>query len=141
MLKTKKRLFVTIIIILAVALATYLFYSGAIPIYRSEQPARTGDDIIFSREVSVVSTFEVPGGEDVVEFALFLDDEGSVADVRSVGVFDSSINVHLEEFSQGLLLVIKGKKLADLEEIDRVGTSTLTTDAFNDSLEELKSQI
>jgi hypothetical protein len=36
---------------------------------------------------------------------------------------------------------VKGKKIAELTAIDRVGGSSLTTKAFNDSLDELRAQL
>lgn len=143
MLKTKKRLFVIVVVVLFLSLVLYLASSGRLPLYRDEDstPPVNEVDFAFSREMSVVRTHEVPGGEDVVRFTVYIDDGGLIVGTRARGEFDPSSDTKLEEFSENLLLVIKGKKLADLEEVDRVGTSSLTTEAFNDSLGELKAQI
>jgi len=141
MLKNKK--YYLIVLVLLAALLFYLYSSGKLPGYRDESSQQhiAENEIMFSREISVETAYEVPGKEDVERFTMFLDIDGLIVDFKAEGVFDSSLNKKLGEFSEELLLVIKGKKLADLEEVDKIGTSSLTTDAFNASLSEFKSQL
>lgn len=139
-MKTNKNFFVAIIILLLAVLVLYLFSSGKLK--DDEFAIKTDEiDVIVSREVSVVSTFEVPGGEDVVRFTLGLDSEGRIIKMDAYGEFDPSSDNYHKVFADNLLIVIKGKKLADLEEVDKVGTSTLSTDAFNASIIDFKKQI
>jgi hypothetical protein len=46
-----------------------------------------------------------------------------------------------ESFGSGAGAVLVGKKLSDLGAIDRVGGSSLTTNAFNTSIDKLKAQL
>ena len=142
MLKNKKCFYIAVVVILA-ALAFYLYSAGKLPGYRNEDTSgvMSESSVVFAREISVETTYPVPGKEDVERYTMFLDEDGLIVDFKAEGVFDSSLNKKLGEFSEGLLLVIKGKKLSDLEEVDKIGTSTLTTDAFNASLSEFKSQL
>ncbi len=46
-----------------------------------------------------------------------------------------------KEFNDQVNVILKGKKLSELTKIDKVGKSTLTTDAFNSVIDELKAQL
>lgn len=133
-MKNNKGFYIVIVIVLSIGLLFYL-----LSLYVSREPFRPVGDIY--KEVSFIHTFPVPGGEDVVEHTISLDENGLIVDVMAHGVLEPSLDVKLGEFTEKLLPMIKGKKLSDLEEIDTVGTSTLTTESFNASLDELKSQI
>lgn len=93
-------------------------------------------------EVSAVISYQVPNGTDKVRFTLGLDDDKRIVSVKTTDVLAGDVSDEKQnEFSSNLLLVIQGKKLSELEAVDRVGTSSLTTDAFNSALPDLKAQI
>ncbi len=94
------------------------------------------------REVSAEVGYPVPNdGYDNVRFTLVLDAEGVITDVREVAVETNEADEHQIEFAQGLAAVIKGKKLSELTAVDRIGKSSMTTDAFNSVIDKLKSQL
>lgn len=100
------------------------------------------DSTALPREVSTAVSYETPKGTDRVRFILGLDSDGLVISVATTDVLTGDkTNEKLQTFSNNLLLIIQGKKLAELESIDRVGTSSLTTSAFNKALPALKAQI
>lgn len=134
MFTNKKNLVGGIAVIVIIALA--IFFSQGRGNNATDETV-----IVPSREISVVRTYTVPNGEDTERFTVFINDEGLIADIKIREESESVSSPKLVEFSKELLKVVKGKKLADLEEVDRVGTSSLTTKAFNDALGELKSQI
>lgn len=98
------------------------------------------EGVVTAREVSQVIRYEAPNGEDVVRFTLTIDTEGAITHVSSVNLADPS-NEHLVAFSEELQTIIEGTKLSDLEPVDKIGTSSLTTAAFNDAIEGLKAQL
>jgi len=134
MLRNKRGLLGGMAIIVVVALIVFFSLDR-------DNDATNDTVIVPSRELSVVRTYSVPNGEDIERFTVFISDDGLIADIEVREESESVSSPKLVEFSKNLLKMIKGKKLADLEAVDRVGTSSLTTEAFNDALSELKSQI
>ncbi len=102
----------------------------------------SGSDLIVAREVSAVATYDAPNGTDKVRFTLGLDSGDAVVAVKSTDALKGdATNENLAKFSEGLLLVIRGKKLSELTSIDRVGKSSLTTAAFNTILPDLQKRL
>lgn len=142
MFKIKKDILIVGVVIIVATLVFYIFSSkGPLGYKHEDSVEQIVTDIVYSREISVEHTHEIPNGEDVVKYTLYLDENDVVVDVKARGVFDSSLNEKLDEFSKNLLVIIKGKKLSELEAVDRVGKSSLTTQAFNESLDEFKAQL
>lgn len=142
-MKTKKG---TLLVGVLVIVVTVLFYRYAVNVfvpYRDNK--QSGDQpmaqVAQKKEVSAVTKFQVPGKEDTVRFIVTLDEQGSVSAVRAEDVETGQSNKYLDEFSEGLIVVIKGKKMSELTAVDRIGKSSLTTDAFNGALDQLKSQL
>jgi NifU-like protein involved in Fe-S cluster formation len=95
-----------------------------------------------AKEVSVTTTYKSPAGEDRVGFTLTVDANGVVTGAKTQVMTDHEISKKRQQaFADGLPAAIKGKKLSELTSIDRVGGSSLTTGAFNQSLAQLKSQL
>jgi hypothetical protein len=131
-------------IITAVVIITTLGFIGyrqfaPVEALREEAPVTKEEPII--REISTVISYEAPGKTDTVQFSIFVDESNVIQNVVTVDLNDPKHTEKLKEFSANLLTVIKGKKLNELENVDRVGTSSLTTDAFNAGLEALKAQV
>ena len=123
------------LIIVVIALVGFLGYR-----YTQKEETSTDDTLSQSKEVKATARYIVPDGEDNVRFILALDKDGSITDVRTEDATTNEADVHMVEFSNKLSLVIKGKKLSELTEVDKVGTSSLTTDAFNGVIDVLKAQ-
>ena len=100
----------------------------------------TNEQSLATRELVQMASYQTPQGTDNVRFTVTLDTAGLITDIKVLNVEDPG-NKHVEEFNQLLLQKIQGKKLADLNAIDKVGTSTLSTDAFNTALEGFKMQL
>lgn len=104
--------------------------------------AENDPTLLAAREVSAVRAYETPKGTDKVRFTLSLDSTGAVTAVQTTDVLEGdTVSENLREFSDGLLLVLRGKKLSELKAVDRVGKSSLTTAAFNAALPDLKKQL
>ena len=91
---------------------------------------------------SVKTVYGNPAGEDPVGFNIRVDDNGIITEVKVDILAENSTSKNRQEsFATGLPQVIIGKKLSELTAIDKVGGSSLTTNAFNASLEKLKSGV
>ncbi|MEO8581103.1 MAG: hypothetical protein ABI425_00825 [Patescibacteria group bacterium] len=103
---------------------------------------KTSEGMTKGKEVSVTTKYQSPAGEEAVGFTLVLDENGIISDAKTEIHGLKPISVDRQtKFAEGLPAVIKGKKLSELTNIDRVGGSSLTTNAFNASLQDLKAQI
>jgi hypothetical protein len=105
----------------------------------SVQPAR---DAAQTRDISVTTTYTNPAGEDQIRFILMVDDTGVILDAKTEILATHDVSKKRQmAFAEGLPAVVNGKKLSQLTGIDRVGASSLTTQAFNSSINQLKSQL
>lgn len=94
------------------------------------------------KEVTTVATYRSPAGDEQVGFTLTVDDQGVITNALAKVMAKAQISVMRQEsFAKDFPAAVVGKKLSELEKIDRVGGSSLTTGAFNQALSELKSQI
>jgi len=94
------------------------------------------------KKLSTKVSYKNPAGEDEVGFNVTVNSEGVVVDATADVLAIHAISQTRQlAFSQGLGAALKGKKLSELTSIDRVGGSSLTTDAFNASLPQLKAQL
>ena len=136
---------IAIAVVLVLTAFVYCRYTlKLLPAARTEETpiAVTKVAVDKPREVSAEVGYPVPNdGYDNVRFTLVLDAEGVITDVREVAVETNEADEHQIEFAQGLAAVIKGKKLSELTAVDRIGKSSMTTDAFNSAIDKLKSQL
>lgn len=141
-LKNKRNLIIAAIAVAAVALLSYKYVPALLQARNDAAQGVTDTNLAAVREVSTVATYEAPGGTDKVRFTIGLDASGRVISVKSADALKGDeVSDNLAKFSTGLLVVIRGKKLSELTAVDRIGTSSLTTTAFNASLPALKAQL
>ena len=142
-MNTKKGVIIIAIVVFAVAAVYYRFFVKTAETSTGvEQTPTTESNLVVTREVSAVAAYKTPKGEDKVRFTLGLGRDGVIVSVKTTDVLkNDEISENLAKFSANLLLAIKGKKLSELQAVDRVGTSSLTTAAFNSALDELKAQL
>ena len=109
------------------------------PVARTEPAV----DLVGSKEVSVRTTYDVPEADLMhdIKFTVVVDGTERVVEVRMVEMPEEKASEKQKEFASGLTVMIKGKKLSELSKIDKVGKSTLTTDAFNAVLGDLKAAL
>lgn len=95
-----------------------------------------------AREISTATTYKSPGGEDKIGFTVVLDGSGMITDLKTEMMPSNPGSKQWQDaFTKAAPAALKGKKLSDLQNIDKVGGASLTTAAFNQALEQLKSQI
>lgn len=94
------------------------------------------------QRISTTGTYQSPAQAEHVDFNLVVDEEGTIVDAAStVTSTNPTSQMRQTAFSEAFPQAVIGKKLSDLENLDRVGGSSLTTGAFNKALPELKSQL
>lgn len=144
MLNTKKS---SLLIAGIVLVSIFAYYSYAKDLFRSyNKPEENTQPMVApvatgTREISVVTRYAVPEREDVVRFTLKLDINGVIISAAVEDAEKNAASDKQKEFSGLLTTRLQGMKLSELTAIDKVGKSSLTTQAFNNSLAELKSQI
>ncbi len=140
-----------------IAIATVIVLTGVVFYYqffgKETQPVDQATSLplnrpesmtsLASKEVSTETTYVVPEADLThhIKFTVGLDETGRVVDVRMVEMPKGEATEKQQEFASTLTVMIKGKKLAELSQVDKVGKSTLTTEAFNAALGDLKAQL
>lgn len=131
--------------VLVVTVAIY--YREAAKLFRSMKPETVPAPVAVMdkpREVSAVVKYEISSEDRIaheVRFTLLLDASGTIAEAKLVENPTNKASEKQLEFAANLTKVIRGKKLSELGPVDRIGTSSYTTEAFNRALDPLKSQL
>lgn len=95
---------------------------------------------LIGKEVQSEATYQSPAGEEKVGFKLFVDDTGVIASAEAVvNAVNEVSKMRQTSFATDFPIAVVGKKLAELEAIDRVGGSSLTTKAFNSAIANLQT--
>ena len=98
----------------------------------------TGDE----KSLSAKTHYNNPAGGDDVAFTVVVDKNGVITDAKTQVLAIHGISeARQKSFADSLPAVVVGKKLADLTSLDRVGGSSLTTNAFNSVLPDLKAKL
>lgn len=104
-----------------------------------EKGERVADSVV--KTVWAVVSYQSPVGEEEVGFVLGVNTEGVVVDASVENMATNEMSKKRQEaFSEASPRRVVGKKLSDLQDIETVNGSSLTTEAFNGSIESLKSQ-
>lgn len=93
------------------------------------------------RKISTTASYKGPTFEHTILFDVYVDEGGVIQDLVSTDKEDPTHDEKLASFSEELLVKIAGKKLSEVGPVDKVGTSSYTTEAFNKALVELKEQL
>lgn len=94
------------------------------------------------KEVSAEVTYDTPGDyPDHLRFVVTLDNDSVIQSIQTFDADTGEIPEKKKEFTEQINVLLKGKKLSELSAIDKVGKSSLTTDAFNQALGDLKAGI
>jgi hypothetical protein len=114
----------------------------AAPQVAAPAPVVPTQPVAAAKQASAMKSYPNPAGMDDVRFTLSVDGMGVITDAKTdiLAVHDIS-KKRQEAFAAGLPAAVNGKKLTELTAIDKVGGSSLTTQAFNEALGDLKSQL
>lgn len=145
MLKIQKHI---VVIALVMVLSVVAYYQYAKRVFQ----ANRNDDVMPSVTVPVpvaeprrasatVSYMATVDKRDTLKFILDLDKDGVITGVTTLDAATNEVPEKKKEFNQGLSVIITGKKLSELTAVDKIGTSTYTTTAFNSVIDQLKAQL
>ena len=106
----------------------------------SSQPAAS--DTEGAKTIRQETKYQSPAGEEPVAFKIVVDASGVITSAETEVLTQVPISkMRQESFGKELPAAIVGKKLSEIEKLDRVGGSSLTTGAFNQALTDLKAQL
>jgi hypothetical protein len=92
-------------------------------------------------ELRTVGAYESPAGAEEIGIVLFVDESGIITNAEAeVMAENTTSKFRQQSFADGLSEAVVGIDIAELENIDRVGGSSLTTNAFNQSIATLQEQ-
>lgn len=105
----------------------------------NEQSATETDNMV--TELRTTGNYESPAGSEEVGFVLFVDENGVITDAEAEVMAENKTSVFRQQsFADAFPEIIIGKNINELENVDRIGGSSLTTKSFNESLADLKAQ-
>ncbi len=94
------------------------------------------------KKLTATGSYKSPAGMEEIGFTVVVDKDGMItgAEAKPMATDDKS-TMFQGNFAKALPAMITGKKLSDLEKIDRTGGASLTTGAFNVALTKLKADL
>lgn len=93
------------------------------------------------RKISVRTSYETPAGSNDIGFSVVVDAEDIIRDASVEVLATHEVSrMRQQSFAKELPEILRGKKLHELQALDLVGESSLTTKAFNESLDALRSK-
>lgn len=94
------------------------------------------------KKLSINGSYKSPAGAEQIGFIVVIDKDGVVTGAEAIPMAENEKSVMFQgNFAKAFPGVVTGKKLSDLEKIDRTGGASLTTGAFNIALASLKADL
>lgn len=94
------------------------------------------------KTIASQTSYRTPGGTEEVSFLLMVDDGGEITAAQANVMAKNPTSVMRQtSFADEFPQVLLGKNINELEKVDRIGGSSLTTGAFNQALAGLKAQL
>lgn len=138
----------TLLIALVVLVSVFVYYRYAKEAFRAKEEeisslaVRQTGDVTGLKEVSAEVTYDTPGDyPDHLRFVVVVDAAGTIQSIRTLDAETGEEPAKKKEFNDQINVILKGKKLSELSAIDKVGKSSLTTDAFNEALPKLQAAL
>lgn len=135
-----KKTIIALVVLVAIAAIAYYQITGN-ETARQAVDSESAEEVAIYENYSATVDFEYPGGSHTVEFTFVVDGDGMIEKVTALEVNDPSAQERIDAFAESVTPIVAGKKLSELGAVDKVGTSSLTTDAFNESLEKVQEQL
>ncbi len=147
MLKTKKSVLFGVGLILVISVFVYYRYTKDM-LQSSRQgdmaatPLKNDNEAMVEKSVSAVVSYDTPGDyKDVLRFVVTVNESGMIKRIETLDDETNQIPEKKKEFNEQINTLLQGKKLSELSAIDKVGTSSMTTDAFNEALPKLQASL
>jgi len=148
MLKTKKSVLLIVGLVVLVSVFVYYRYTKEILQSSKQQavmvkPGMTGTPGAGEpalRDLSAITSYEVPGDKvETLRFVVTVDQAGVIQNIQTFDAASGEVPEKKKEFNEQISMILKGKKLSELSAIDKVGTSSITTNAFNKALPQMQA--
>lgn len=131
---------VALVIAVAIVGSVFVYYRYAKDVLQTMKPKEAVSPVANTKEVSAVITYGEPGKySDTLRFVVVVDGMGAIQEIKTLEDATGEVPEKKKEFNELVNAQLKGQKLADITAIDKVGKSTMTTQAFNGALATLKA--
>ncbi|MFZ2187559.1 MAG: FMN-binding protein [Candidatus Moraniibacteriota bacterium] len=143
MLKIKKSTALIALVVLVSVFVYYRYATKILQVNKGKEAIPTTEVLpVASKKVSAVVSYMVTEDKkDTLRFALTLDKQGIITEVATLDAETNEVPEKKKPFNEQVSVMIVGKKLSELSAIDNVAKSTLTTNAFNSVVDQLKAQL
>jgi hypothetical protein len=142
-MKTKSS--TAVVVALVIVVSVFVYYRYAKDVFQSVKPkemAVPNETKVTTKEVNAVITYGEPGKySDTLRFVVVVDEAGAIQEIKTLEDATGEVPEKKKEFNELVNTLLRGKKLADLTAIDKVGKSSMTTKAFNDALPVLQAAL
>lgn len=120
--------------------SVFVYYRYAKEMFQMAKPREASMPVSDTKEISAVITYGETGKySDTLRFVVVVDKAGVIQEIKTLEDATGEVPEKKKEFNALVNTQLKGKKLADISSIDKVGKSTMTTQAFNGALATLKA--
>lgn len=92
-------------------------------------------------DYKISETYQTPEGPEVVNFIITMDGDTIKNVSLDIKPKHGESKEYQTKFANGINGIVAGKKLSEIEALDRVTGSSLTPKAFNKAIEKLKADI
>lgn len=134
-MKTKKSVLVVGLVVLVGTFAYYRYAKDVFQSVRYESLFRSAP-----KEVSAEVTYGTPGEySDTLRFVVKVDGRGVIQNIQTLDAKTGEVPEKKKPFNEEVNVLLRGKKLKDIDKIDKVAKASMTTAAFNDALDDLKA--
>lgn len=137
-----------LLILTVVLISVFVYYRYATRVLQTEETSESAvskNELVTDtglRELTATTTHETPAGEDKVSFVISVDENHVIIEAKTLIEAENKVSKKYQEaFALEFPALIQGKKMSELTKIDRVGKSSLTTEAFNSVIDTLKAQL
>ena len=137
-----------VLIALVVLISIFVYYRYAVKVFPANKPEESEQQGVANklsqgyREVSAVVTYNATEDKkDTLKFVITVNKDGLITALQTLDAETGKIAGKKIKFNNTVEMAIAGKKLSSLTAVDKVASSTLTTEAFNSVLELMKSQL
>ncbi len=122
--------------------SVFVYYRYAEDTFQAMKPKEVSTPVADTKEVSAVITYGEEGKySDTLRFVVVVDKMGAIQEIKTLEDATGEVPEKKKEFNELVNVQLKGKKLSEMTPIDKVGKSTMTTNAFNDALPKLKAAL
>jgi len=145
MSNTKKNIIVGACVVALSALVYYWYATKVIGVKVANDKTtlpEAGVTVPEMRKLTAIKKYNATEDkQDTLQFVVTVDKEGVITDVLTLDAETKQVPEKKKAFNEGLMKVLKGKKMSEVGPVDKIGTSTYTTDAFNSVIDILKAQL